>query len=98
MRINVAQSEQALLDLKAIFSSKKLPNALVVPKVNTIADLEWVCDNQANACITSFIHSILPVSQVFDKVERLKHKSALHASAPPIRLITQCETAIGETA
>jgi citrate lyase beta subunit len=32
---------------------------------------------------------------VFDKVERLKRKSEQHADAPAIRLITQCETALG---
>eukprot|EP00042_Codosiga_hollandica_P033372 m.222046 g.222046 ORF g.222046 m.222046 type:complete len:371 (-) comp54171_c1_seq1:860-1972(-) len=73
VRINSAQTEAASLDLKAIFSSKKLPDAIVVPKVNDTTDLEWL----------------------FEKVERLRSKSSLHKDSPPLRLITQCETAIG---
>jgi hypothetical protein len=43
----------------------------------------------------AFADFVTYFSQVFDKVERLKARSELHAKAPPIRLITQCETAIG---
>ena len=42
VRINPPRTDLAAADLTALFSFPKLPNTLVVPKVNEPADLEWV--------------------------------------------------------
>jgi citrate lyase beta subunit len=62
VRINVAQTEAASLDLKAIFSSSKLPQAIVVPKVNTATDLEWVSTTSVGSLHEYDKHSTNPDS------------------------------------
>ena len=43
VRINSIDTEYAAEDLKAVFSSKTLPKALMVPKVEERDQLVWVC-------------------------------------------------------
>lgn len=42
VRINPPRTDLAAADLTSLFSFPKLPDTLVVPKVNEPADLEWV--------------------------------------------------------
>ena len=42
VRMNPVGSPHAEKDLKTIFSGKVLPDALVVPKVDTLDQLKWV--------------------------------------------------------
>ena len=42
VRINLPESEAALKDIETIFTSTRLPDTIVVPKVDTLANLEWV--------------------------------------------------------
>lgn len=42
MRINPVESGLATDDLRGVLSAKRLPNALVVPKVNSPEEMEWL--------------------------------------------------------
>lgn len=76
-------------DLAAVLSAKRLPNALVVPKVESADDIHWV---------------MVTVRQLLGKhTERQQHKSSRHEESgngssggglqQPIALVTMCESA-----
>ncbi|KXJ27828.1 citramalyl-CoA lyase, mitochondrial [Exaiptasia diaphana] len=44
VRINSVSSGLAEDDLSAIFSSKVLPNTIVIPKVDTLEDMKWISE------------------------------------------------------
>lgn len=88
VRINPVSSGLAADDLAAVLSAKRLPNALVVPKVEYPDDIHWVMDR---------------VRQLLGKhTERQQHNSSRHEEngngssgglQQPIALVTMCESA-----
>eukprot|EP00882_Tetradesmus_deserticola_P030245 GHRQ01033944.1.p1 GENE.GHRQ01033944.1~~GHRQ01033944.1.p1 ORF type:complete len:116 (+),score=52.86 GHRQ01033944.1:242-589(+) len=86
VRINPVSSGMAADDLAAVLSAKRLPHALVVPKVESPDEVHWLMQ-QAQQVLAQ-----QPQRQQLGR-DRSSDSNRVHARQPPLALITMCESA-----
>jgi citrate lyase beta subunit len=85
VRINPVSSGMAGDDLAAVLSAKRLPNALVVPKVEGPDEVHWVMDR---------VQQLLGKQRQRQQLGQGSNNEEGGQQQQPLALVTMCESAL----
>jgi hypothetical protein len=89
VRINPVSSGMAGDDLAAVLSAKRLPNALVLPKVEGPDEVHWLMDRAQQ-----LLAKQLQRQQLGQGGGSGGGSDSVHARQQPLALVTMCESAM----